>query len=179
LYTDINLGQSVTAVVRVVSRGDGKPLEGIKVVWQIPGQELPVTTTNADGKSILVLSPNELGPNRLVATVHLGSSKAWEFYVFDPADTPMFERITNLSPRNVVGSEAHVEVRIIDQQTRLPLAHRSVAWFYLNLSLASMRSDANGIAYVKFIFPRAGHDKIGAQSVVAYKELFISVTESS
>ncbi|WP_025112755.1 hypothetical protein [Pseudomonas sp. H1h] len=178
LHTDIQLGQSVNAVVRVVSRADGKPLEGIRVVWQIPGQELPVTTTNADGKSTLVLGPNELGPNRLVATVRLGSSKAWVFYVFDPADVPMFERITNLSPRNVVGSEAHVEVRIIDQQTRLPLANRRVTWFYLNLSLASMRSDANGIAYVKFIFPRAGHDKITAQSIVAYKELFISVTES-
>lgn len=178
LYRDINLGQSVNAVVRVVSRTDGTPLEGIKIQWRIPGLNLPVTTTNVDGKSILELSPNELGPNRLEATVGFGSSKAWTFYVFDPAEIPVFDRITNLSPRNVVGSEAHIEVRIIDQQTRLPLANRNIAWFYLNLSLASMRSDADGIAYVKFIFPRAGQEKLSAQSVTAYKELFITVTEN-
>ena len=90
----------------------------------------------------------------------------------------MFERITNLSPQNVVGSEAHVEVRIIDQQTRLPVANRNIAWFYSNLSLASMRSDADGIAYVKFIFPRAGREKLSAQTFLAFVELFITVTEN-
>ena len=178
LYSDINLGQSVSAVVRVVSRNDGQPLEGIKVRWRMPGLDLPVTATNEDGKSTLQLSPNELGPNRLEATVGLGSSKTWTFYVFDPAQIPMFERITNLSPQNVVGSEAHVEVRIIDQQTRLPVANRNIAWFYSNLSLASMRSDADGIAYVKFIFPRAGREKLSAQTFFAFVELFITVTEN-
>nr|WP_315437965.1 hypothetical protein [uncultured Pseudomonas sp.] len=178
LYTDINLGQSVSAVVRVVSRNDGKPLEGIKVRWRIPGLDLLVTTTDMDGKSTLQLSPIELGPNTLEAAVGLGSSKTWTFYVFDPAQIPMFERITNLSPRNVVGSEAHVEVRIIDQQTGLPVANRNIAWFYSNSSLGSMRSDADGIAYVKFIFPRAGREKLNAQTFLAYEELFITVTEN-
>lgn len=175
IFTDINLDQEVNAVVRVVSRADGLPLAGIKVVWQIPGQSLPITTTDADGKSTIKLSSSVMGENVLVARVRLGSSKTWMFYVFDPAHEPMFERMINLSPHNVVGSEAHIEVRIIDQLTRVPLVHRRVVWYYRESPIGSMRSDADGIAYVKFIFQREGRSRVTAQSITAYKELFIEV----
>ncbi|WP_448725029.1 hypothetical protein [Pseudomonas farris] len=175
LHTDIDLGREADAVVKVVSRTDGRPLEGVRIAWILSGQLLPATTTNADGKATITVKPVELGENRLVASAGWGESASLIFYVFDPANTPLIECITNRSPQNAVGKEARIEVRVVGQQTRLPLEHVRVAWNYLNLSLASVRTNAEGIAEVRFTFPRAGSALFQALARSSHKELTLVV----
>ncbi|MCU1751294.1 hypothetical protein [Pseudomonas sp. 6D_7.1_Bac1] len=177
--TEIVLGGETRAKARVVSRADGQPLVGVTVFWNISGLSLPVTITDQNGNSWITFTPVELGENRLTATAGLGSNQSLTYHVFDPANTPMIERITNRSLQNVVGSEAHIEVRIVSQETGLPLAGELVSWGYLGMGLTPARTNADGVAEVRFIFPKVSNDPFWVLVRGAVKYVAIRVSAPS
>ncbi|WP_347927846.1 hypothetical protein [Pseudomonas helvetica] len=77
----IQLGQETDAVVTVVSRANGQPVEGIRVWWAFPGLTLPPTATEEDGTSRITFTPTEAGEHQLTATVGFGASKSLVFAV--------------------------------------------------------------------------------------------------
>jgi len=77
----IALGEEASVEIRVVSRQDGLPREGIQVRWEFPGMSLPATVTGKDGKSQMTFKPVEPGTQRLTALVGLNDRKSLDFNI--------------------------------------------------------------------------------------------------
>jgi hypothetical protein len=153
-------GEDAHAEVRVISRQDGLPREGIQVRWAFPGLSVPATVTGKEGISRVTFKPVLAGGQELVATVGLGDTKSLKFEVSDPP-LPNIIRIANRSPGNYVGSEARIEVVVVNPEG-LPMKGESVSWSYLDMDLAPTLTNEDGVAEVRFTFPKDSVERIHA-----------------
>lgn len=80
----IDWGEEASAEIRVISRQDGLPREGIQVQWTLSGLILPATVTDKDGQSRITFNGGRPGLQKLVATVGLGDTKSLDFEVLPP-----------------------------------------------------------------------------------------------
>ncbi|POA34463.1 MULTISPECIES: hypothetical protein [unclassified Pseudomonas] len=134
----IQLGQETDAVVTVVSRGDGQPVEGIRVWWAFPGLTLPPTATEEDGTSRITFKPTEAGEHPLTATVGFGASKSLVFTVVKLYEITEIKVSSSLV---LLGSDltadAHVEG--VPQGTE-------VLWKFTGMPDSTSSTDAEGWA---------------------------------
>lgn len=116
----ISLGEEASAEIRVVSRQDGLPREGIQVRWEYPGLSLPATVTGRDGKSQITFKPVERGAQRLTALVGLNDRKSLGFNIISAV------AITELKlPRLMIYLGTTFNVLALVQG-----GNRSVLWSY-------------------------------------------------
>ena len=153
--TNVDLGEDITAEVRVISLNDGQALAGVRVVWTYPDVFLPSTVTGRDGTSRIDFRPVETGRHALTATVPPRGPQRLEFEVFDPATRPQVVEIKKLHDQSGIGREMHMRARVTNRAFAA-IPGEEVFWSFPNIDIASTQTDADGYAEVKFILPEFG-----------------------
>ncbi|MGL6246781.1 Ig-like domain-containing protein [Pseudomonas sp.] len=118
-------GKEASAEIRVISRWDGLPREGIQVRWEFPELSLPATITDMEGKSRITFTPAQAGLQKLAATVGLGDTKSLDVEVLPPLR--MMTDIEGGGQYPIDGT-AVIEFRILSLTDGQPIVGKEVHW---------------------------------------------------
>lgn len=121
----IDWGEEASAEIRVISRQDGLPREGIQVQWTLSGLTLPATVTDKNGQSRITFNGVRPGLQKLVATVGLGDTKSLDFEVLPPARMMLDIKGGGGYP---IDSSAPIEFRVVSMTDGEFIVGQKIHW---------------------------------------------------
>jgi hypothetical protein len=158
LHETVDWGTTINAQVTLESTLSGKPIVGMRVIWESEGNELSTTHSNFYGVARFSFTPRTSGSMQL--TARAGDETA--------SQSLTFSYIVN-EPRKMLemgidhqtgfpGDEVSAYVLVVSSHTGEALQDVAVEWRFKSVSLKPTITDVHGKASIKFPLPEGtGH----------------------
>jgi hypothetical protein len=154
----VDWGTTITAQVTLESTLTGKPIVGMRVIWESEGNELSTTHSNFYGVARFSFTPRTSGSMQLTARAGdetASQSLTFSYVVNEPRK--MLEMGID-HQTGFPGDEVSAYVLVVSSHTGEALQDVEVEWRFKGVSLKPTITDGHGKASIKFSLPEGtGH----------------------